>query len=286
MLQQPPRPEPQLPPVVPVVTFKQFQSVKPPEFEGTADTTKARAWLKEMEKAFALVKVGEDQKTDFASYFLKGEVNYWWESRKTLEDEDVMTWDRFTELFLEKYFPRYMKNQMEIQFLELKQGNISVTEYEAKFTKLARFLLEQVDTEEKWAKRFQQGLHPSIHSRVAVFELATYTAMVQKAMIIEGERQGNQRAGNHFQAPNQQGVIRPSLSYCKTCGQKHTCVYIKANVTCFGCKQKGHYSNECPAERTEVTCFQCGKKEHVARDCRGPAMASSVPKVLELPSPP
>ncbi|XP_074351827.1 uncharacterized protein LOC141690974 [Apium graveolens] len=157
MLQQVVRPEPQAPPVVPVVTFKQFQLVKTPKFEGSADPTKARAWLKEMEKAFALVKVEEDQKSDFANYFLKGEANYWWESKKALECEGVVTWDRFTELFLEKFVP------------------------------------EQVDTDEKRAKRFQQGLKPWIRSRVVVFELTTYTAVVHKAMIIEGESEASQK---------------------------------------------------------------------------------------------
>ncbi|XP_074346447.1 uncharacterized protein LOC141685233 [Apium graveolens] len=181
----------QAPPTVPVVTFKQFQSVKPPEFEGSADPTRARALLKEMEKAFALVRVEADQKMDFASYFLKGEANYWWESKKALEGEGVMNWDRFTDLFLEKNFPHYIKNQMEIKCFELKHGNLSVTDYEAKFTELARFIPEQVDTDEKRAKMFQQGLKPWIRSRVAVFELTNYTVVVQKAMIIDGESEAS-----------------------------------------------------------------------------------------------
>ncbi|XP_074342280.1 uncharacterized protein LOC141679773 [Apium graveolens] len=134
-----------------------------------------------------LVKLGEDQKTDFASYFLKGDANYWWKSRKALEGEDIIAWDRFKELFLEKHFPCYVKNQMHIKFLELKHGSMSMTEYEAKFTELARFIPEQVNTEEKRAQRFLQGLRPWIRGQVAVFELTTYTAIVQKAMIIEEE---------------------------------------------------------------------------------------------------
>ncbi|XP_074346287.1 uncharacterized protein LOC141685062 [Apium graveolens] len=274
MLQQAVRPEQQAPPAAPVVTFKQFQSVKPLEFEGFADPTKARAWLKEMEKAFVLVKVEEDHKTDFASYFLKREANYWWESKKALEGEGV--------------------NQMEIKFLELKQGNLSVTDYEAKFTELARFVPEQVYTDEKRAKRFHQGLKSWIRSRVAVFELTTYTALVQKAVIIEGEteasqkekgpgnfqncsnrrpgfqaqgnvnfrrtEQGNQRTGNRLLAPNQQRLIRPPIPDCRTCGKKHTGICNKPNITCFKCKQKGHYYGECPIGKAEVTCFQCGRK--------------------------
>ncbi|KAL8104528.1 hypothetical protein AgCh_028665 [Apium graveolens] len=105
-----------------------------------------------MEKAFELVGAGTEQKTKFASYFLKGEVNYWWESTRALEGGEFITWERFTELFLEKYFSRYIKNQMEIQFLNLTQGDLTVAEYEAMFTELARFVPDQIDTDEKKAR--------------------------------------------------------------------------------------------------------------------------------------
>ena len=61
-----------------------------------------------MEKAFTLVRVEENQKSEFASYFLKGEATYWWETVRALEGEGIVTWERFTELLVEKYFPRYM----------------------------------------------------------------------------------------------------------------------------------------------------------------------------------
>ena len=50
--------------VIPIVTFKSFQAVKPPKFKGTPDPVEANSWLKEIEKAFALVKVGEELKTE------------------------------------------------------------------------------------------------------------------------------------------------------------------------------------------------------------------------------
>ena len=176
-----------------VAIFKSFQDVHPPEFKGTADPIEAKAWLKEIEKAFQLVNVSEDKKTEYASYFLKSEASYWWESTKVLEGEGVVTWPRFTELFLEKYFPNFMKDQMEIKFLELKQGNMSVAEYEAKFSEMARFVPEFVNTDAKKAKRFQQGLKPWIRSRIAVFEFQNFSTVVQKAMIVESESEMSQR---------------------------------------------------------------------------------------------
>ncbi|KAL8145807.1 hypothetical protein AgCh_003815 [Apium graveolens] len=177
----------------PAVTFKQFQAVKPPEFKGSADPMEANAWLKEMEKAFELVGAGTEQKTKFACYFLKGEANYWWKSTRALEGGEFITWERFTELFLEKYFPRYMKNQMEIKILNLTQGDLTVAEYEAKFTELARFVPDQVDTDEKKARRFEQGLKFWIQNRVAMFELNSYVAVVQKAMVIESKSDMSQK---------------------------------------------------------------------------------------------
>ena len=71
-----------------------------------------------------------------------------------------------------------MQTQMELKFFELKQEGMTVGEYEKKFTELARFVGDYVDTDEKRAKRFQQGLKPWLRSRVAAFELATYTEVV------------------------------------------------------------------------------------------------------------
>ena len=72
-------------------SFKAFQSLQPPEFKGTADPVEARAWLKEMEKSFEILQIADDHKMVFATYMLKGEENFWWESKKNLEGEGIIT---------------------------------------------------------------------------------------------------------------------------------------------------------------------------------------------------
>ena len=112
---------PELPNNSVVTSFKAFQALRPPEFKGTADPIEARAWLKEMEKSFEILQIAEEQKTVFATYMLKGEANFWWESKKNLEGEGVVTWERFSKLFLDKYFPKYMEGQMELNFWNLNK---------------------------------------------------------------------------------------------------------------------------------------------------------------------
>jgi len=40
---------------------------------------------------------------------------------------------------LEKYFPEDVRNKKEMEFLELKQGNMTMAEYAAKFEELVRY---------------------------------------------------------------------------------------------------------------------------------------------------
>jgi len=44
-----------------------------------------------------------------------------------------MTWVRFKNEFLRKYFPEDLRNKKEAEFLNSKQGNLSVAEYAAKY---------------------------------------------------------------------------------------------------------------------------------------------------------
>lgn len=283
----------QQPPVQPTVTFKSFQAVKPLDFQGTKDPVEAQIWLKEMEKAFALVKVSDEQKVDFASYFLKGESNYWWESAKALEAIEVIPWDRFKRIFLEKYFPRFMQNQMDLKFFNLKQENMSIDEYEKKFTELARFVGDYVDTDEKKAKRFQQGLKPWLRSRVAAFEINTYAEVVQKAMIIEGESDQNQkergnlkRKAEAIERTQDQGKSTNRME--RKPGFQNQGRNFKRNVPrnrnpetfsqnpnqprfprpsvpeCKTCSKK--HTGACA--KADIVCFKCNSKGHYANECQ------------------
>ena len=66
---------------------------------------------------------------------------FWWVSFLPILEQEgaVVTWAVFTRESLNRYFPEDVRGEKEIEFLELKQGNMSVTEYAAKFVELAQF---------------------------------------------------------------------------------------------------------------------------------------------------
>ena len=69
------------------------------------------------------------------------EAEDWWDNtRQRLEVvSDEITWVVFRVQFLVRYFPEDMHSKKEIEFLELKQGNMTIVEYVAKFEELMKF---------------------------------------------------------------------------------------------------------------------------------------------------
>ena len=67
----------------------------------------------------------------------------------------------------------------------LEQGNMTVSQYEAEFARLERFAPTLVADEDSKAWRFEEGLWPRIKTSMIAFELTTYRAVVNKALLIK-----------------------------------------------------------------------------------------------------
>ena len=73
-------------------------------------------------------------KIKLAAFQLEGESQVWWDWVKTSRDLEAMTWAEFHRLFMIKYFSATARHAKVQEFLELKQGTMTVIEYVAKFT--------------------------------------------------------------------------------------------------------------------------------------------------------
>ena len=98
-----------------------------------------------------------------------------------------MTWDTFTWIFLDKYFPPIFRNAKRTEFLNLCQGEMSVTDHEACFGGLARFAPNITADDKIKAGTFESGLCQGLHTKVVGFELDSYGKVVQKALVFEEE---------------------------------------------------------------------------------------------------
>ena len=96
-----------------------------------------------------------------------------------------MTWAEFQELFMGKYFPETTRHAKAQEFLELKQGAMTVMDYVARFTELARFAIDYVATNLAKVKRLENGLKLSIWARIAGLRLQDMDSMVGTTLTIE-----------------------------------------------------------------------------------------------------
>ena len=99
----------------------------------------------------------------------------------------MMTWGEFRELFMEKFFSTSARHVKAWEFLEMKQENMTVLEYVAKFTKLARFGDDYVATDMAKVRKFEDGLKFSLWGKIVRFLLQDMDSMVRTTVAIERE---------------------------------------------------------------------------------------------------
>ena len=98
-----------------------------------------------------------------------------------------MTWAEFHDLFMGKYFPDTSLHAKAQEFLELKQGTMTLIEYVARFTELARFADDYVAMDMAKVRRFMNGLKLSIRGRIVGLRLQDMDSMVRTTLTIKRE---------------------------------------------------------------------------------------------------
>ena len=86
-----------------------------------------------------------------------------------------------------KFFPASAKHAKAQEFLELKQENMTVLEYIAKFTEFGCFGDDYVATDMAKVRKFEDGLKLSIRGKIIGFLLQDMDSMVRTTMAIERE---------------------------------------------------------------------------------------------------
>ena len=135
-----------------------------------------------MSNIFAALGYTEERQVTFAVFQFEGAARSWWNvvSAKWEREDIPWTWTNFVNEFNEKFLPPLIQEQREDAFIRLRQGSLSVTEYEAQFTKLSKFSPDLVATERKRIRRFLQGLNLELHEALAVAQVNTFTEVLDK----------------------------------------------------------------------------------------------------------
>jgi hypothetical protein len=204
------------------------------------------------------MQCSEVQKVRYGTHMLAEEADDWWVSLlPNLEQDDaIVTWDVFRREFLKRYFSEDVRGKKEIEFLELKQGEMSVTEYAAKFVELAKFYPHYTAETAEFSKciKFENRLRADIKRAIGYRTIRDFSELVRSCriyvedskahykMVNEKRGKGQQNRHKPYSAPADKGSQR--MNDESKPGKKDTI----DEVVCYTCGEKGHKSNVCTGE--------------------------------------
>jgi hypothetical protein len=90
----------------------------------------AEDWLKGVKKKLVIAQCMDHEKVLFASHQLYGTAANWWATYcNTHANVDTITWNEFKARFHTHYVPRGTMKLKRKEFVDLKQGDMTVNEY-------------------------------------------------------------------------------------------------------------------------------------------------------------
>ena len=91
----------------------------------------------------------------------------------------------FLTTFFDKCFPESVKNEKENEFIQSKQGSITISQYVVKFDELSKFSFYlKNNPDSRWeATKFEWGLKPKIREKVSTLEIKNFATLVNKCRI-------------------------------------------------------------------------------------------------------
>ncbi|CAH9114573.1 unnamed protein product [Cuscuta europaea] len=255
----------------------------PPKYLGEEDHLILEDWIRTFDKLFDSLNCSPEQRVNIAVYYLHQEADHWWAANgPALLGQPGFDWGDFIVALHDRFYPDHVKEANYDEFVNFKQGDLTVQEYHTKFVQLARFAKDLVSTEASMTRRFVNGLNYGAQKFVTVAEPRNLNEAYRKAgkyyLVHQKEREAqkrdrknaeveqqqkkartdrpeqrqNNQGGRTFQGQGQGRNQPTQVRYykCKLCPNNHPEKDCAGNaVKCYNCNRMGHRAYECLDEK-------------------------------------
>ncbi|XP_070002610.1 uncharacterized protein [Nicotiana sylvestris] len=171
--------------------LERFGRLQPSSFSGV-EGEDAQGFLDKCQWMLRTVGIIESSGVAFTTFQFLGAAFTWWEDfeRRRPVGATPLSWQQFSALFLEMYVPQSCIELLRRQFKWLTQGDMTVSQYEMRFSELARHAIWMISSNRERIRRFVDGLN--YHLRILITREivlgATFEEVVDIAREIERVR--------------------------------------------------------------------------------------------------
>ncbi|XP_073294481.1 uncharacterized protein [Primulina huaijiensis] len=144
--------------------LKRFQSFHPPTLRGTETSVDCESWLDDIEMMFESLEYTDERRVKLIGHQLHDVAKNWWITTKRALEHRVS----------------YRKDK-GAEFGNLRQDQLNIEEYVAKFSSLLRFAPHVAEHDEAVADQFINGLNPEILTLVNTGRPNNFTDALNRA---------------------------------------------------------------------------------------------------------
>jgi hypothetical protein len=260
---------------------------EPPMFSSTTYPLEAEDWIKTIEEKLDMIQCNDGEKALYASWQLIGVASEWWNSYiNGHEQPESIVWKEFKDNFILHHTPVSAMNLKRKEFLNLKQGQMTVTEYGDKFVQLSLYAPRSAESDKKKREHFIKGLNEDLQSILSLHDYSSLQDLINKAIGLESKLQeimskkrkreypGEANNNSHLHHMSQaQGFSEDHnedayLEYPH--GVTIPVIYetpqnrrnIRESKACLYCKAGGHFINRCPKKFLDRHFKREGRQRH------------------------
>ena len=148
-------------------SIERVQKLGAKPYDSSGDPEAVWLWLDRVNKVYGVMGCTDEQRVLFFSFLMDDRAKDWWDAVERRYPYGI-SWDQFQQEFTYRFFPQSHKDSKIEEFFKLEQKNMSVSEYEKKFSKLVRLVPYVQETEVLKCKRFLSGLQHRIRVHLSV----------------------------------------------------------------------------------------------------------------------
>ena len=282
-------------------SIERVQKLGAKPYDGNGDPEAAWLWLDRVNKVYGVMGCTDEQRVLFSSFLMEDRAKDWWDAVERRYPNGI-SWDQFQQELTYRFFPQSHKDSKIEEFFRFEQQNMSVSDYEKRFSEVVRLVPYIQANEAMKCKRFLAGLQHQIRVHLSAVPHNRFGDLVEAALRVEqstmamyqsrqerkrsalgtsqqssgqysrkrNKSRGYRGRGAGRGATSSQGSVRPPVTSSGT---------QSIPPVCHMCQKRHH--GEC--RRFSTGCFHCGQEDHFIREC--PQLIGAETSVASLATP-